>query len=324
MSNKSKTICRHYVNNNCKNGKLCRYEHVDNLCRDYFNGNCTRTNCKFLHIINHSPNSKKDISVTNDTYTNLDKNSKSDTNSKPDANSKDKSAHTKNRNNRSSPYGIKKNTETFEPWYNPADIHILVKNAELKDCLIPYNTQIASRDVILISNLFADMSDVYNKIITEIEKVKNEKIWVEWHGGTHLIANDHEKWKDHSITFTKIIDRISKYFNMDVKATRLNWYSSSDYKSFHHDAAAIDANKAKTQNFTVGVSFGETRSVEFQHAKTRTTVNITLENGSTYAFSKDVNIQWRHGIPPLPKDAQSNNEGRISIIAWGWVNQLDV
>ena len=298
MSNNKSKICKHYVKNNCKNGKTCSYEHRDNVCRDYFNGNCVRTNCKFLHVSNNS---------------NIKKNSNVDTSVTPHIH-----------NNRISPYGIKKNTETFEPWYNPADINLIFKITEGNNTPVPYNKQIASRDVIVIPNLFSDMTDVYNKIITEIDNVKNDKIWVEWHGATHLIANDHEKWKEYSSTFNDIINRISKYFKMDVKATRLNWYGSEDYKSFHHDAAAIDVNKAKTQNFTVGVSFGETRSVEFQHAKTRTTVNISLENGSTYAFSKDVNIQWRHGIPPLPKDAPKNNGGRISIIAWGWVDQLDI
>lgn len=288
MSVKSK-ICKHYVNGKCKNGDKCTYEHQENICRDYFNGGCARVNCRFRHISN----------LENENTNNKNK-------------------------KRISPYGIKKNTESFDPWYEPADMKLIVANVQGNNPIIPFNKEISSRDVVVIPNLFSDMSDVYNKILTEVENIKNDKIWIEWHGSTHLIANDHEKWKEYSVTFNQIIERISKYFEMDIKATRLNWYASSDYKSFHHDAAAIDEKKAKTQNFTVGVSFGETRSVEFQHAKTRTTINISLENGVTYGFSKDVNIQWRHGIPPLPKEMQNNNDGRISIIAWGWVKQFDI
>ena len=61
-------------------------------------------------------------------------------------------------------------------------------------------------------------------------------------------------------------------------------------------------------------------------------------NGTIYTFGKDVNLLWRHGIlqvrwnftafhqllhlqvPP----SQHKNEGRISIIAWGWVPQYDL
>ena len=309
MSDNKSKICKHYVNGKCKHGDTCTFEHVDDVCRDYFNNNCTRANCVYKHISNSKTHEKTNSHKSN-------KSNKSNKDNIPNIPNKHKK--------RTSPYGIKKNTETFEPWYDPADMSLIIKNAESNNGVLSYNKQISSRDVVVIQNLFSDMDDVYNKILREIENIKNDKIWIEWHGSTHLIANDHEKWKEYSATFNKIIERFSKYFEMDIKATRLNWYSSSDYKSFHHDAAAIDEKKAKTQNFTVGVSFGETRSVEFQHAKTRTTINISLENGMTYGFSKDVNIQWRHGIPPLPKEMPKNEKGRISIIAWGWVKQVDV
>ena len=39
-----------------------------------------------------------------------------------------------------------------------------------------------------------------------------------------------------------------------------------------------------------------------------------------YAFGRDTNIEWKHGIVALtPENMQS--QGRISIIAWGWVDQ---
>jgi hypothetical protein len=115
---------------------------------------------------------------------------------------------------------------------------------------------------------------------------------------THYIADDHIEWKSKCPTFTAIINKIKEYFQMDIKATRLNWYKdSTEFKPYHHDAAAVDPAKAKTQNFTLGVSFGATHTASFQHAKTRTVIDFPLTNGMTYCFSKDTNIEWRHGIP---------------------------
>ena len=114
---------------------------------------------------------------------------------------------------------------------------------------------------------------------------------------------------------------------MNIKATRFNWYKDNQqWKPYHHDAAAVKPDKAKTQNLTVGVSFGQMREAGFQHAKTKTVVSVPLTNGSIYVFSRDVNIEWRHGILPVKKkekDTVTNDIGRISIIAWGWVNMED-
>ncbi len=111
---------------------------------------------------------------------------------------------------------------------------------------------------------------------------------------------------------------------MDIKATRLNWYQNSDqWKPFHHDAAAVKPHIAKKQNLTVGISFGAERDIAFEHAKTESVVSLPLPNGTVYAFGKDVNIMWKHGIPQIDP-SEKNNDGRISIIAWGWGKQTDV
>ena len=69
-----------------------------------------------------------------------------------------------------------------------------------------------------------------------------------------------------------VVDTIAKYFEMDVKATRFNWYrDSQEWKPFHHDAAAVDPRKAKP--LTVGVSFCSRCC--FQHAKARTVISIS-------------------------------------------------
>ena len=110
---------------------------------------------------------------------------------------------------------------------------------------------------------------------------------------------------------------------MDIKATRFNYYrDSSEWKPYHHDAAAVKKGKDKTQNITVGVSFGAERDIAFEHDKTQITTCFPLPNGNIFAFGKDVNIDWRHGIPQIPEN-KKHDKGRISIIAWGWVDQID-
>ncbi|CAM9483892.1 unnamed protein product [Heterosigma akashiwo] len=143
-----------------------------------------------------------------------------------------------------------------------------------------------------------------------------------------MIASDRDqagRWKERSPAFQRVVRRMEEYFGMDVQATRFNWYrDSSEWKPFHHDAAAIKPEFAKIQNCTVAASLGACRDVTFQHARTGTTVTTPLPNGSLYAFGRGVNVDWKHGIPQLPPE-QQHSEGRVlSIIAWGWVNMEEV
>ena len=61
-----------------------------------------------------------------------------------------------------------------------------------------------------------------------------------------------------------VVDKIRSYFDMDIQATRFNWYrDSSDWKPYHHDAAAMKAHMATKQNITIAASFGAERDVSF-------------------------------------------------------------
>jgi len=226
---------------------------------------------------------------------------------------------------------VKVNTETFEPWYDVPDMRVIIATPNIK---------LSESDLFLLPGLFdQNDNDIYYKLLDEIDNsnVKNiDELWKSWHGGTHLIADDHLNWKNSCPTFNMIIDKIAEYFNMNVKATRLNLYEDlRDYKSMHFDAAAIDSKKAEIQNVTIGVSFGCTRDIQFQHAENRARISFPIPNGMIYGFGKQVNIDWRHGIPPIKpevindleknilNDLEKNilNTGRISIILWGWIDQ---
>jgi cold shock CspA family protein len=224
----------------------------------------------------------------------------------------------------------KKNTESFEPSHKPPDMRVIyVSGKEEK-----YPRKIASNEVILISDLFTkeESEEMYDKLLMEMNStgLEDKELWKLWHGDTHLIADDKKGWKKNCPVFNSVIERIKNYFNMDVKATRFNWYKNLEqWKPYHHDAAAVKKDKMKTQNFTVGLSFGAEREASFEHAKTRTTVSTPLPNGSGYTFSRDVNVEWRHGILQVKEEDERRSEGyngnigRISIIAWGKVDMLD-
>jgi hypothetical protein len=117
-----------------------------------------------------------------------------------------------------------------------------------------------------------------------------------------------------------IIQRLKQVFKMDIKTTRFNWYRDPDHwKPFHHDSSFINPDKALTQNFTVAVSFGCTKDAAFEHAKTKTVISMPQQDGTVYSFTNDTNGIWRHGIL---QDKREQELGRISIIAWGWIDNV--
>ena len=178
----------------------------------------------------------------------------------------------------------------------------VVMSTGLKEC----NLKLTTRDVVLVPHLFNDIPDIYDRLLKEIKgNVSNEdKLWKSWHGDSHFIADDkQENWKAKCDTFKLVIDRIRDYFGMDIKATRFNWFRDcSEWKPFHHDAAAVKPDKAKTQNFTVGISFGCERDIAFEENHSKRVVTFPLPNGMTYCFTKDININWKHGVPQLPPE----------------------
>ena len=101
---------------------------------------------------------------------------------------------------------------------------------------------------------------------------------------------------------------------------------SSFFGLFHCGNRAFNAQRAKNQNITVGVSFGATRELAFLLATegNKNDVNhndscrlyFPQPNNGVFSFGRDVNIRWKHGINALPEDEQ-DGKGRVSIILWG-------
>jgi hypothetical protein len=292
-------VCKHYVSGRCTNLN-CRFEHIDNVCRDFFFSECNKINCKYTHeyqFINKNKN-KTYISRNNSSGNNLQA----------------MALHSPNNNLNKSPNKSPKkikNTESFKPSHNEPTIRVRF-NEKIK----------FGNEISIINNMFYD-KNLYSKLLSEI----SNDVYKPWHGDTHLIADDTyiENWKENSLTFKYIIKELCSYFCMTPSATRLNYYTDSkDWKPYHHDAAALKPDKAKTQNITVGVSFGETREISFEsthnNKQERLTLNFPLKDSIVYSFGNQVNVNFRHGIPQLKEES---NKGRISIIIWGYSSLIE-
>ena len=272
------------------------------ICKFFMQGNCKKDNCKFLH----------DPQICKDKYFK--------------GHCEDKKCKLRHKFNLGKKKGSKKkkNTQNFNPSHQAPEMRIICAEPGIEK----YNRDYQVNDVVMVSDLFGKHDDlsIYNNLLKEIAAsgIDSEKLWKLWHGDTHLIADDNLAWKEHCPTFKMVIEKMQKYFNMDIKATRFNWYrDSSEWKPFHHDAAAVKPHIAKKQNFTVGISFGAERDIAFEHDKSKTVISFPLHNGNIFSFGKDVNIKWKHGIPQIPPEKQ-HNKGRISIIAWGYIEQSEI
>lgn len=337
-------VCRDFMKNQCKR-TICKFIHYPDLCTDYWENNCyLGDSCKKSHKIpfdiikehKRTFNNKKE-QTDNDIQRKKVQKEQKDNNNQMQKDQKDndnqrqkdhryntKQSHNKNKNEkRKKP----KNTECFTPMTTPVDMRIVFE-LNKETC----NAKLTSRDVLVAPNIFSEYEngELYKRLMQEINncKVPREQLLKMWHGndkidGTHLIINDRTKWKEECPTFLWVVDRIKKYFKMDVQATRFNWYKdTSQWKPFHHDSAYVNPEKAAVQNFTVAVSFGVERDAAFEHATTKTVISLPHGDGCAYAFSKDTNCIWRHGIL---QDLPTREDGRISVICWGWVdNQIEL
>lgn len=279
-------VCRDFMLNRCKREDNCKFFHDTKLCKNFWkNGSCKfGEHCRKQHVPNTRPQTREQ-----------------------------------------KPRKKAKNTECFEPMTKPVDMR-LVYDLNKDHLSIP----LTSRDVVIVPNIFSDYKplELYNKLVTEIEtcKVPKDDLLKLWHGndkiaGTHLIANDRTNWKQYSPTFKLVVDRLKQFFNMRVEATRFNWYQdTSQWKPFHHDSAYVDPKKAEIQNFTVAVSFGATREAAFERADaSRNVISLPQPDGHVYCFANDTNALYRHGIL---QDMPVRQEGRISVILWGFVDNI--
>lgn len=184
-----------------------------------------------------------------------------------------------------------------------------------------YHAPVSHDDVVIVPNALCQEDDwtLYYQMIKEMRELQAEgqrrSEWVSWHEGAHLISQNPAG----SRTYQDVLERVRRQFDIAPGhcGTRFNWYrDGSDWKPFHHDSAAFNAQRASEQNCTVGVSFGAGRELAFRHARTGELIYFPQRNGMLFFFGRDVNIRWQHGLNALPAE-QQGSEGRVSVIVWG-------
>ena len=98
-----------------------------------------------------------------------------------------------------------------------------------------------------------------------------------------------------TVRVTQVQKKMGDFFGLQPQSrgTRFNWYNNpSDWKPFHHDSAAFNAQRARNQNCTVGVSFGDARELAFVDALDPSKrFYFPQTNGGLFYFGRDVNIR---------------------------------
>lgn len=209
---------------------------------------------------------------------------------------------------------------------------------------------ITCNDVVVVPGAFE--GDTYRALASELYRCNekyNDRVLVSWHKNHHLVANDkfmRGAWKDECPLFRSIVDGMCSAFNVIPNATRVNIYCRNgdgcapDSKPFHFDRAAFTP--GLTQNITIAASFGATREICFRFAKYKRepsakwtnvpkgmaplNISTLCRNGSVYAFTRDVNCEFQHGVIPESPHVCGGGEGmdRISIVVWGTRFNLDI
>ena len=347
-------ICRNYMLNKTCDKLLCKYIHDPSICFHHWKfKNCKYgDDCKKKHVNYTSKYDKNKVKKNIKSMIDIKTNDIDDTYFKTEnissvidkKDSKNELSDDRmgqfyewpNQKKMENGKGNKrriKNTECFNPMERPVDVRILIDTGVYNSKL---TKTLSDRDILLVPNLFIDYQpgEIYQNLLKEMNAcgIPKDKLFKMWHGDSHYIADDKVKlpnskhsWKENVPTFNMVINRITDFFNMDIKATRYNYYKDgSQWKPFHKDAAAIKEDKAAKQNFTVGVSFGMTRQAAFERdSHDKTVISIPIEDSHIYAFCNKTNILWRHGILQESKECSIDNiNGRISIIAWGWCNNI--
>jgi hypothetical protein len=185
----------------------------------------------------------------------------------------------------------------------------VINNEQLTSSLVLDYDKIIKGGCTYVPNFFCKSNDfeIFNKLKIEIQTSNAEL--VNW--------SKHFKYEnpDISETFNMIVNKLAEHFNVEVIQTRMNYYKDhNDWKPFHHDKHAYGDGKDKIrEDFTMGVSFGSPRTLEFKHDETGSLFSFPQNNGDIFAFDSEVNKVFMHGIPKSKKRCKD----RISIIAWG-------
>mmetsp|Transcript_4352 Transcript_4352/g.10172 ORF Transcript_4352/g.10172 Transcript_4352/m.10172 type:complete len:435 (+) Transcript_4352:15-1319(+) len=148
---------------------------------------------------------------------------------------------------------------------------------------------------------------LFEQLMTEVEY---GEAWLA--GGTKLhrptcVGSD--EWLAKSPAYQKVVHSLVTQFKVRPIRSILNCYrDGKDWTSYHSDQYFEGV------NMTVGASFGSTRNISFQHLQVPgSNFEFPQENGDVFAFTEEVNSEFRHAVLPNPKAKAP----RVSVIIWG-------
>ena len=190
-------------------------------------------------------------------------------------------------------------------------IHIYINqlirsDSEKINCDLNHSIKLLLKGAYYYPHLICDEKDltIFNNILGELTREEELK-FVNW-SKHYKIENP--RFSD---TFNKIIEQISKIFDVTVCETRLNYYKDrNDWKPLHHDSHAYGNNIR--EDFTIGISFGASRELLFVHEKSGNGFKFPQGNGDVFAFDHNVNKDFLHGVTKSIKEVGP----RISLVAW--------
>mmetsp|Transcript_114266 Transcript_114266/g.318106 ORF Transcript_114266/g.318106 Transcript_114266/m.318106 type:complete len:330 (-) Transcript_114266:21-1010(-) len=159
----------------------------------------------------------------------------------------------------------------------------------------------------------ADDYSMHEALVKELEYAP---CWMS--GGTPLYrptALGTEEALKKSRTYEHIVRWLAGHFGVEPVRSLVNYYrDGEDYTSFHSDQYYSEV------NMTIGASFGEDRTLLFEHRESGEQFSFPQHNGDVFAFTDEVNNQFMHAVPREKRRARSascrHTPGRISVILW--------
>ena len=115
-----------------------------------------------------------------------------------------------------------------------------------------------------------------------------------------------------SKAFSLLITYLLKLFDLTLVDCWVNLYRNGhDCKSWHHDNFH---DRTPRPNVTIGVSFGESRDLGFQHCTSKKEYRVHQEHGDVFAFDEPFNRTFKHSVPPAPRGQAMGK--RMAVIVW--------
>jgi len=163
---------------------------------------------------------------------------------------------------------------------------------------------VSSCELVVVRNLWPE-GDTYERLAREVEFLPRLR-------GTHF---EGVRSRDVGL-FNEVVDKACRVFRLRLATAKIFLYpNGQSWRPLHQDAHLFSPALQRTQDTSIVISFGATRSLIFEHTRTQEAQEFPMSNGTAVAFGSSVNRHYRHGISSLPLPDACGP--RISIALWG-------